>query len=271
MNVEKLITEIEKIAPPKAAAEWDTSGVQCIASECNILKMAVCLDPTLSVIKIAINNGAHFILSHHPLSLKPQFINKNNDYQKIISLLIKNDVWLYAAHTSLDANPDGPVKFLAQRLNLQNLEILDKFFIEHDCLRTSFGYGLVGNLPEPIKPLKLINDLGLILKLDSLILIGELQENKFIKRIAYCPGSGAEFIDKAQNKNCDLFISGDIKYHKALEAKIPVLDVGHHSMEEEMMNTFSKDLQNICNDIKIFFIPSKSPMHTITLNNMGAL
>ncbi|MFW5836993.1 MAG: Nif3-like dinuclear metal center hexameric protein, partial [Desulfovibrionaceae bacterium] len=41
----------------------------------------------------------------------------------------------------------------------------------------------------------------------------------------------------------DVFITGDIKYHQALEAQIPIIDVGHFCLEEEMMRRTAGLLQ----------------------------
>ena len=75
MIAEKIIGEIEKFAPLEAAAKWDNSGIQCISENIHISKMALCLDPSYSLIEKAINNGAHFILTHHPLLLEPVYFS----------------------------------------------------------------------------------------------------------------------------------------------------------------------------------------------------
>lgn len=271
MIAENIIGEIEKFAPLEAAANWDNSGIQCISENTHISKMAICLDPSHGLIERAINNGAQFILTHHPLLLKPVYFNKYDDYQKILTLLVKNDVWLYSAHTSLDANPEGPVRFLADALELKNMEVLDPFSVHYDKIEKQFGYGLLGYLPKPITAKVFIQKLGALLDLDTITICGFLPCDRIIEKIAYCPGSGADFIDRAQKKSCDLYISGDIKYHKAMEAKIPILDVGHHSLEENMMHHFCNILQNTLKDLEIFFLPSKSPMKTIVLNNTGEI
>lgn len=269
MIAENIIGEIEKFAPLEAAAKWDNSGIQCISENIHVSKMALCLDPSYSLIEKAINNDFQFILTHHPLLLKPVYFNKYDNYQKILTLLIKNDIWLYSAHTSLDANPEGPISFLADALELKNREVLDPFYLVHDNSEKQFGYGILGYLPKPMTAKVFVQNLGTLLDLNTITLCGSLPSDKIITKIAYCPGSGADFIDQAQKKCCDLYISGDIKYHKAMEAKIPILDVGHHSLEENMMHRFCNILQNTLNDLEISFLPSTSPMKTIILNNTG--
>jgi putative NIF3 family GTP cyclohydrolase 1 type 2 len=52
--------------------------------------------------------------------------------------------------------------------------------------------------------------------------------------VAIVGGSGAEFAGAARESGADLFITGDVKYHQALEAAaagLPVADIGHASGE----------------------------------------
>ena len=49
-----------------------------------------------------------------------------------------------------------------------------------------------------------------------------------IKSIGFCAGSGAEFIDKYE---VDAFVTGDLKFHTALDSKQIVFDIGHFESE----------------------------------------
>ena len=79
-----------------------------------------------------------------------------------------------------------------------------------------------------------------------------------IARVAYCTGSGASLMEEAEKSGADLYITGDVKYHAALDARVAILDVGHHSLEEEMMREMAQRLGTIF-DIETFFVPSHSP------------
>ena len=49
-----------------------------------------------------------------------------------------------------------------------------------------------------------------------------------------CTGAGAEFLDTAVAAGCDLFLTGDVKYHTAQHARdlgMNVLDCGHYGTE----------------------------------------
>jgi len=56
-----------------------------------------------------------------------------------------------------------------------------------------------------------------------------------IKRVALCTGSGGSLLEQTNNKDVDLYITGDITYHTALRAKelgLNVLDVEHFDTEK---------------------------------------
>ena len=56
-----------------------------------------------------------------------------------------------------------------------------------------------------------------------------------IRNVGVCCGSGAEFFKAAKKMGCDLFITGDVKYHQAQEAAadgLCIIDAGHHGTEK---------------------------------------
>jgi len=68
---------------------------------------------------------------------------------------------------------------------------------------------------------------------------------KTVRRIAVVAGSGSEFMGAAREAGADLFVTGDVKYHQALEAAaggMPVADVGHGSAEKWILPEFRRVL-----------------------------
>ncbi len=256
MKILEIIEVIEKVAPPSLAASWDNCGIQVASLKADIKCMAVCLDPSPTSIDSAINSGADFVLSHHPLLIEGRLPSKIDHYHQVLRLLFKNDVALYAAHTSLDINPQGPVGWLANALKLKNCQVLEPVG-EFDS-GTIAGYGLVGDLEQQINYIQLLNILKEHMDIGPASLCGEVPN--IIRRVAYCTGSGSSFMSKAFAKQADIFITGDVKYHSALETPICTLDVGHHSLEEHMMYKFSLELIKLLPKIEVKFIASTSPL-----------
>ncbi len=264
MEVSELIAIIESIAPLAASASWDKSGVQVAALRTRVRRIAVCLDPTPERIAEAIAQDADFILSHHPLSLAPRLPAVLDAWNESLRLLFKADIGLYAAHTSLDVNPQGPAGWLARELGLSEVEVLEAVENPQLLAYQPLGYGLCGNLPEALDFGLFLNRLAACFKVAGARICGP--PPSWIRRVAYCPGSGASLIALAKNKGADIFITGDVKYHAALEAEIPTLDVGHHALEEEMMRQMSLLLQSRLPKMEIIFLASESPLHAVNLN-----
>ncbi len=260
MKLHEIIALVEKIAPPQFAASWDNCGVQVASHTADISHLALCLDPTPQSVSAAIAQGAQCIISHHPLLMQGRLPSKLDNYHETLRLLLQNDVTLYAAHTSLDVNGDGPAGWLARALSLQKLKVLESVCITDDelCQPHEFGYGLVGTLPKALSYNELLDVLGQYISLEGALLCARKPTS--IARVAYCTGSGSSFMHKAHKLGADIFITGDVKYHSALESPLCTLDVGHHSLEEVMMQEFTTLLTKILPTVQVEFVPSVSPL-----------
>lgn len=125
MRADALIARIEATAPPRLAAQWDKCGVQIAATAAHVETLCVALDPTVETVRQAVELEAQFLLCHHPLTLSPKLPSRLDDYHRILSLSFRHDMWVYGAHTSLDANPHGPVNWLGRTLGLRDMRILE--------------------------------------------------------------------------------------------------------------------------------------------------
>ena len=281
MNRQELITFIESYAPVEAAAPWDNSGVQVESDKNTVDKLCVALDPTPGTISAALELKADFLLCHHPLSLSPRYLNTRDQYFHIVRKLLHADCLLYAAHTSLDANPRGPASWLAQSLRLQDCEILDplpapqpetrehKFILEDSGFSapSGYGFGLIGNLPQALPFEIFASRLNELLLPESPPQSWRLcgQPHKEIKKIACCPGSGASLAEKAAIAGADIYITGDMKYHDALGAPVCILDVGHFCLEERMMLHFTQLLGKADKNMEVRFLPADNPFRQVAI------
>ncbi|TDT51082.1 Nif3-like dinuclear metal center hexameric protein [Fonticella tunisiensis] len=72
--------------------------------------------------------------------------------------------------------------------------------------------------------------------------------NKAVKKVGIVGGSGAGFIKDAIKSNCDVFITGDVKHHEALDAinsGLCIIDAGHHSTEVVALPYIAKYIEEI--------------------------
>ncbi len=310
MRVKDVIARIEASAPPRYAASWDNCGPQVAGTADECARLAVALDPLPGVVEEALSWGAQLILTHHPLLLKPRLPSRLDAFHRVLSLLLARGAWLYAAHTSLDVQTDGPVSHLAGALGLVNRRVIEPVgaqaallrleardaaardaavtaLAEHPaCLSVeavgerrldvaccdedreavlavcagkdgvcpqvlrmrlerpgkTLGYGIAGDLPAPAPFDAFAETLALAARRDFWTLSGPVPET--VSRVGYCTGSGADLARTAFAMGADVFVTGDVKYHMALEAGPGlVIDVGHFCLEEAMMRVFADELR----------------------------
>ncbi|MCD5405331.1 MAG: Nif3-like dinuclear metal center hexameric protein [Desulfotomaculum sp.] len=118
---------VEQLAPLYMCAEWDNSGLQIGSASDKTDHILVALDVNEAVVKEAISLNAKLIISHHPILMKGiKSIDLENSTGALISMLIKNDITVYSAHTNLDSVRGGVSDLLADKLGLLNVGVLHK-------------------------------------------------------------------------------------------------------------------------------------------------
>ncbi|MBQ4133723.1 MAG: Nif3-like dinuclear metal center hexameric protein, partial [Desulfovibrionaceae bacterium] len=205
MKCPELIKLLEETAPPEAAASWDNSGIQIPGTREEIKCLAVALDPSVANLEKALSFGADFVLCHHPLLFKPVFLHENANYACIVRMLMQAGVWLYSAHTSLDAQPVGPVRWLADELNLSGVCLLEPLQVG-----SPYGFGFCGDLPEPMQFDAFMQLLSVKMPVVQVRICGPRPGS--VKRVACCPGSGSSLWPEALALGADILITGDVKY-----------------------------------------------------------
>lgn len=225
MKLNSFIKLIEEIAPLKLQEEWDNSGIQ-VRSKDIVKRVLVCLDVTDEIIDEAIDLECDMILTHHPLLFNSlSSVDSKNITGNYIAKLIKNNISVYSSHTPFDKCKGGNNDYLAKLLGLTNVKPMSG---------DESHFTRIGKLKEEAKIKDIIDlaDSKLGINKSFIKLVGN--PDKKIKKIGLCTGAGADFIDLAIKNKCDLYITGDVKYHEAMDAKangIQVLDLGHYGTE----------------------------------------
>lgn len=114
-----------------------------------------------------------------------------------------------------------------------------------DSPAETYGYGLVGTLPNAMTVPALRARLGELLPRTFFLQAGDEPER--VATLAYCPGSGADMAPQAFAAGADVYVTGDLKYHQA--TAVPqghlVMDVGHFALEEVMLRVFARELATV--------------------------
>jgi len=99
--------------------------------------------------------------------------------------------------------------------------------------KSSYGIGIFGEIDREVEISKFSLEVKNRLQARYVRLIKSNEQK--VKRVALCTGSGGSLLEQVNNKDADLYITGDITYHAALRAKelgLNVLDVEHFDTEK---------------------------------------
>lgn len=224
MKAKEIIEVIEEFAPPSIQEKWDNSGMIVGDPESDVSGVMLGLDCTEELVEEAVATDCNMIITHHPLIFKGiKSIGVATAVERTVRALIKNDILLYSAHTSIDKVPYGVSNLMADKLGLDNREVLEKE-------ESGYGLGVVGDLYTPMDSLSFIN---LVKQKFSLVVLKcSLPVDRCISRVAVCGGSGSSLIGAAVVSGAQAYISGDISYHNFFcEKDFMIIDIGHYESE----------------------------------------
>lgn len=226
MNKYEIVKIIENFAPSELQEKWDCSGWVVETQKTEVKKVLVALTLTEDVFNQALKNNCDMIVLHHPMFSVPLYLS---------------DIDVYCAHTNMDKALGGTTDTFVEALGLSAYPI-------GEFLR-------IVDLDISLKDLSA--------KLKKLSPNARLVNNKNVQKvskIAFCAGSGMDMYNEAIENGCDCFVTGDLKYHSAVESEIVLYDVGH--FESEIL--IKKVFQGLIKDkIEVILANENSPFKTI--------
>lgn len=231
MEKSNIVEKIEAFAPLETQEKWDCSGFAVETVQNDIQKILLCLTVTEEVVRQAKEQNCDMIVSHHPLFFVP---------------LEWKNIDIYCVHTNLDKADGGTTDALIKVLGLVNYVIVrdenaetTQFFVKYINYETTAEDFLL-KLKEISPNLRYVNN-------------SNVQK---LKKVAFCAGSGSEFIQEAFKNGADAFVTGDLKFHTALESPIVVFDIGHFESEILVLPVFEKIIGS---DVEFVYAKEKSP------------
>ena len=227
LSVADIMACLEQSFPQSLAEEWDNVGLQ-VGSACLPCRaIMTCLTVTQDVVDYATEMGVDLIIAHHPLIFTPlKAIILQQPVGRIISKLLAHQISLFVAHTNIDKACGGLNDWLAETLQLQEPGILETREGE------AGGYGRIGCLADEVTLTSLVRWVGKALGIETVRFIGD--QDKPIRKVAVCSGSGSHLWPLALEQGADALITGDLKYHIAIEVEntpLALIDAGHFGTE----------------------------------------
>lgn len=125
MILKDLVNIINEEFPFALQEGYDNSGLLLGDPHKKITKGLICFDLTENVLNEAVESKCDIIISHHPLIFDAiKSLTGKNFNERILIKAVKNDIAIIAVHTNIDNSFIGVNKVFAEKLGLDNLNIL---------------------------------------------------------------------------------------------------------------------------------------------------
>jgi len=242
MKVKDIYNFLDSLSPFSLQEKWDNSGLIVGNMEDEFKEIYISLDLDLDMIKKVKKNS--LIITHHPLIFSPLKTVNNDTYStKLLKKLIKKDIVLISMHTNIDKTHLN---------NYVGCDILGLDFIKDD------DFVLTADINLSFKSFSKLLKEKLNLKTLKVV-----NSKKNIKTVSLTTGAGMSLLPTIKT---DCFITGDIKYHEAMEAKardICLIDIGHYESEIHFINLMQSLLEKYLktNGKKAIMLKSHNPFN----------
>lgn len=213
MHVRAFIEEMEHLAPPDLAEDFDTGKIGLIVEgRPEISRVCCALDATPGVVRQAVGASADMLVVHHTPLWTP-LTTMTGRTAGLMRALLSADMNLYVMHTNFDRANEGVNNALAELLSLEDI--------------TPMSLGCSGTCCLPVSEIS--RRLG-----GNIRLWGEIKK---IRRLAIVAGSGFDpaLIEEAKTQGADAFLSAEMKHSVARMACLPCIEATHYSLEAPAM------------------------------------
>ncbi|MCK5295185.1 MAG: Nif3-like dinuclear metal center hexameric protein [Arcobacteraceae bacterium] len=211
MLIKDIYNFLDQLSPFSTQEKWDNSGLIVGSMKDSFEEVYISLDLDKQFLK-TVKKGS-LVITHHPLIFSGlKKINDDSYSTKLLKILIKKDIKLISMHTNIDKSHLN--RYVMEKVLGFNCEVGEDFILTA-VVNMSF------------KDLKKLVKEKLNLEYSK-----SVKCHKFIKNISLTTGSGMSLINDIKT---DCFLTGDVKYHDAMEAKlqeISIIDIGHYESEK---------------------------------------
>ena len=237
MRLEAIYKRLDEISPFEMQASWDNSGLILGSYDQEITSVVLSIDIDEELLE-SVDEGT-LIITHHPLIFGGITSMDFATYpSKLLAKMIEKKIANIAMHTNFDLSHLN--NYVAEKVLNKTVLNRDEYLIYFDVDKSLEAFSA-----EVAKAFGLTHIKSVV------------AHDRVIKRVALCTGSGASMIREI---DADLFLTGDIKYHDAMEAKVlglNMIDIGHFESERFFGEILAEDLKIL--GLTVIISSSKNP------------
>lgn len=235
MRLGEVYNFLDELSPFSTQASWDNSGLQIGMLDDEVKQIYLSLDVDSALLDEVPEHS--LIITHHPLIFSGlKALNFAKYPSHLIQKMIQRKISLIAMHTNFDLSHLNA--FVANKLGFR-ITHKQEYFVYVEVNQTFDDFS------------------STVKKLFNLEVLRFVKAKDWVSTCALTTGSGGDLI---RDVKADCFLSGDFKYHQALEAKennLSLIDIGHFESERYFPECLSKYLEIL--PLKAIMSNSKNP------------
>lgn len=236
MTLKEVFDVLDVLSPFALQEPWDNSGliVGDWAQEIRTVVLSIDADAAL----LDSLEAGTLLITHHPLIFgKLTALDYAQYPAKLLRTMVKKEIANIAMHTNFDHTHLN--RWVAQNV-LDQSAIDQEDFVAYFEVDTSFN-----DFAEEVR------------ERFGLAQLKAVQCHDRLRRIALVTGSGASLM---RHIDADCLLTGDIKYHDAMEAEalgLSMIDIGHFESERFFPEVLAPHLKNF--GLTVIISSSKNP------------
>jgi dinuclear metal center YbgI/SA1388 family protein len=242
MKIEDIYNYLDSLSPFSLQEKWDNSGLLVGNMNDKFTDVYISLDLDLKMLKKVKKKS--LIITHHPLIFSAlKSINNDSYATKILKKLIKKDISLISMHTNIDKTHLN--SYVGKEILELDFKEDEDFILRADVNLSFEKFTKLLKEKLNLKTLKIVN------------------AKKHIKSVSLTTGSGMSLLPSIKT---DCFITGDIKYHEAMDAKVRdicLIDIGHYESEIHFITLINRLIEKYLktNDKTAIMLKSHNPFN----------
>lgn len=243
MRLDEIYAFLDRLSPFSLQESWDNSGILVGSADMQINKIALSIDVDEAQLDMLEPNT--LLITHHPLIFSGlKSLHFESYPANLLQKMVQKNIANIAMHTNFDQTHLN--RYVAQEiLGFENCS--QEGFVTYFDVNASFEtFAKKVAAKLGLKHLKTV------------------QTCEYVKRGAITTGSGCSLM---RSVDAECFLTGDIKYHDAMEAKsmkLSLIEIGHYESEHYFAQILEKHLKNL--GLEVIIASSQNPFNYFTLN-----
>lgn len=243
MSVEDIYRLLDEISPFELQEAWDNSGLLVGDWKHEVKQIVLSIDIDEELLESLKEDT--LVITHHPIIFGGLKQLQFNQYPaKLLQKMVQKNISNIAMHTNFDKTHLNA--YVATEVLGYKISEKEGFVAYLDVDGSDSEEGISFE--------EFAEDIARKLGLEQIKCV---KNHSRVKRAALTTGSGASLMKSIK---ADCFLTGDIKYHDAMEAKtigLSMIDIGHFESERYFGEVLAKDLENL--GISVIISSSKNP------------